>query len=224
MTQSYILVVDDDSRLRRLLRRYLAGNGFCVAEAPNADEAMPLLDLIRFDIIVMDVMMPGTNGHEAARRLRQSGNQTPILMLTAMGDTDSRIQGLECGADDYLAKPFEPRELVLRITNILRRTQTISPSTDIHFGSCSFNVQTGALSRSGQPVALTGLEMSLLRLLTSRLGEAVSRPELRQIMDTDNDRTVDVQVTRLRRKVEDDPAHPLCIQTVRGQGYKLVTN
>jgi len=223
MKHTYILVIDDDSRLRRLLRRYLSENGFSVTEAPSADEARTLLQTLTYDLIVMDVMMPGTDGYEMVRQLRSNGNQTPILMLTAMGDTNYRITGLESGADDYLAKPFEPRELILRINNILRRTYPKQETTDILFGSCIFTPKTGALIRDGHPVALTGLEADLLRILAAQSGHPVSRAKLRTLMDTDNDRTVDVQMTRLRKKIELDGVHPMCIQTVRGQGYMLIT-
>ena len=223
MTQPYILVIDDDPRLRHLLHRFLGENGFSVIEAPSADESRSLLQTLSFDLIVMDVMMPGTNGYDMLRQLRSNGNQTPILMLTAMGDTNNRITGLESGADDYLSKPFEPRELILRINNILRRTRQNQGTHDILFGACIFNPKTGALTREGQPISLTGLEADLLRLLASQAGHPVSRSELRTLMDTDNDRTVDVQMTRLRKKVELDGVHPMCIQTVRGQGYMLIT-
>lgn len=223
MKSAYVLIVDDDKRLRRLIDLYLSENGFCVAEASSANEADPLIDLINFDLIVMDVMMPGKSGIDMVRELRQKGNKTPVLMLTAMGDTDNRIVGLENGADDYLAKPFEPRELVLRINNILKRIRENPAVTDVLFGQCAFNPKTGSLMRDGAPVALTELETNVLRLLVSRAGQAVSRSELQKLMDTQNDRTVDVQITRLRKKVETDGVLPMCIQTVRGQGYRLMT-
>ena len=221
MTHS-ILVVDDDERLRRLLYRYLTENGFQTYEAPSADEALPVIRMVAFDLIIMDVMMPGTNGMDMVRFLREEGNKTPILMLTAMGETDDRISGLEAGADDYLGKPFEPKELLLRINNILKRMAQNKPTDTVLFGECVFDVKTGALTKSGVAIGLTGQEADLLRFLAERAGEAVSRQELRTLMNTDNDRTVDVQVTRLRKKIETDVSHPMCVQTVRGQGYMLV--
>lgn len=221
MTYS-ILIVDDDERLRRLLYRYLTENGFQAYEAPSADEALPIIQMIAFDVIIMDVMMPGTNGMDMVRLLREEGNKTPILMLTAMGGTDDRISGLEAGADDYLGKPFEPRELLLRIHNILKRMSQNKPAEKVMFGDCVFDIKTGGLIKSEVPVSLTGQEADLLRFLAERAGEAVSRQELRTLMNTDNDRTVDVQVTRLRKKIETDVSHPMCLQTVRGQGYMLV--
>ena len=219
---SAILVVDDEERLRRLLYRYLTENAFQAYEAPSADEALPVIRMIAFDLIIMDVMMPGTNGMDMVRLLREEGNKTPILMLTAMGGTDDRISGLEAGADDYLGKPFEPRELLLRIHNILKRVAKNKPADEVLFGECIFDVKTGSLTKAGTAVALTGQEADLLRFLAEHAGEAVSRQELRTLMNTDNDRTVDVQVTRLRKKIETDVSHPMCIQTVRGQGYMLV--
>lgn len=223
MTDAYILVVDDDTRLRRLLGRYLRENGFRVAMAPSADEAAPLIALIQFDLIVMDVMMPGTNGYDMVRRLRAAGDKTPVLMLTAMGTTDDRITGLEAGADDYLGKPFEPRELILRINNILRRVQSTSQGQQVAFGTCVFDTKTGVLTRAGRAVPLTGAETELLRILAAHIGEPVARAELKSLTTTDNDRAVDVLITRVRKKVEPDLEHPVCIQTVRGQGYMLVS-
>lgn len=223
MTDAYILVVDDDTRLRRLLGRYLRENGFRVAMAPSADEAAPLIALIQFDLIVMDVMMPGTNGYDMVRRLRAAGNKTPVLMLTAMGTTDDRITGLEAGADDYLGKPFEPRELILRINNILRRVQSTAQGQQVAFGTCVFDTKTGVLTRVGRAVPLTGAETELLRILAAHVGEPVARAELKSLTTTDNDRAVDVLITRVRKKVEPDLEHPVCIQTVRGQGYMLVS-
>ena len=219
----HILVIDDDQRLRRLLRKYLTANGFWVTDAASADEAMPLVGMLAFDLIVLDLMMPGMTGIDMVQALRRTGNKVPVLMLTAMGDVDHRISGLEAGADDYLSKPFEPRELVLRINGILRRVPDKNQSRIVQFGECSFDVTTGALTRAGEAVALTGLETELLRYLVGRAGQAVTRGELMPLMNTDNDRTVDVQMTRLRKKVESDVARPICIQTVRGQGYRLMT-
>ena len=218
-----ILVVDDDTRLRRLLKRYLSENEFKVLEAPSADEARVLIQTIQFDLIVMDVMMPGTNGMDMVRELRAEHNRTPILMLTAMGDVDDRISGLEAGADDYLAKPFEPRELILRINSILRRSTLEKQTAPMAFGDCVFDIQSGSLTRNGEPVALTGQETDILRFLAERAGQTVSRQELMPLLKTDNDRTVDVQMTRLRKKIEPEGLSPVCIQTVRGQGYRLIT-
>lgn len=218
-----ILVVDDDTRLRRLLKKYLTENGFRVLEAPSADEARELIQTIQFDLIVMDVMMPGTNGQDMVRELRTEHNKTPVLMLTAMGDVDDRISGLEAGADDYLTKPFEPRELILRINSILRRATLEKQVAPVAFGDCVFDIQSGSLTRNEEPIALTGLETDVLRFLAERAGQTVSRQDLMPLLKTDNDRTVDVQMTRLRKKIEPEGLSPVCIQTVRGQGYRLIT-
>lgn len=223
MTTPTVLVIDDDTRLRRLLKKYLSENNFSVIEAPSADDALPLLNLLRPDIVIMDMMMPGTDGCEMTKRLREQGNNLPILMLTAMHDADNRIGGLESGVDDYLCKPFEPRELLLRIHNILRRSAPLSGDIPIRFGVCQFDQKTGLLTKEDSLVPLTGVETNLLRLLIKQANTPVSRDSLMQQMQIDNERTIDVQMTRLRKKVEVDAAYPTCIQTIRGQGYMLVT-
>lgn len=222
-TDSFILVVDDDARLRRLLKKYLSDNGFIISEAANPDEAKELIDLFSFDLIIMDVMMPGMNGMDFTRQLRTDHINTPILMLTAMGDSDNRITGLESGADDYLPKPFEPRELLLRINSILRRISLSKPNEDLYFGAYSYNIKSGILKKNNEMIPLTTTEQELLKALAERAGETVSREELATLLETDNLRSIDVQITRLRKKIEADIKKPLCIQTVRGQGYTLVT-
>lgn len=218
----HILVIDDDTRLRRLLYRYLTDNGFDVSEAADAAQAGRLFSLFAFDLLVMDVMMPGQTGTAFTKELRARGFMTPILMLTAMGQADDRINGLENGADDYLCKPFEPKELLLRIHNLLkRRENTVFQTNVVSFGNCAYDVRRGLLTKDGVPVALTTADQTLLRLLAAKSGETVSREELGQILGTDNLRTIDVQITRLRKKIE-SPDRPACIQTVRGQGYSLI--
>lgn len=221
MAPSHILVIDDDTRLRRLLKKYLTDNGFEVSEASNPYEADDLLDLFVFDLIIMDIMMPQKNGLDYTKELRERDLQTPILMLTAMGDSSNRITGLENGADDYLPKPFEPRELVLRINNILRRVVASRHSDEVYFGSYTYNLTNGTLLQNDRPIILTTAEQELLKALASKAGETISREELGELLKTDNLRTIDVQITRLRKKLETDIKKPLCIQTVRGQGYLL---
>ncbi len=228
----HILVVDDDTRLRELLRRYLSENGFLVSAAKDAAEARRLLAGLEFDMIVLDVMMPGEDGFSLTESLRRT-NPVPILLLTARGEVDDRIAGLERGADDYLSKPFEPRELLLRISTILRRAAMPGVGTGagarqeagtqrIAFGACVFHLSRGELLREDQPVHLTEIETVLLRAMAERGGEAVSREELIQQGGIDgNERAVDVQVTRLRRKIEPNPRAPRYLQTVRGAGYRL---
>ena len=220
---AHILVVDDDERLRRLLSRYLTENGYMVSTAADAMEARSQLQSMEFDLIVLDVMMPGESGIELTKGLRE-GNDVPILLLTAMSDTADRITGLDAGADDYMGKPFEPRELLLRIGSVLRRSVREVPQErpQIRFGRFTFDLERQELSEDGSPIHLTTAEASLLGALVQRAGETLSREELAELTGGDgNLRTVDVQVTRLRKKFEDDPRLPRHLQTVRGRGYVL---
>ena len=221
-SEPHLLVVDDDARLRELLRRYLADSGFRVTTAGDAGAARANLASFAFDLVVLDVMMPGESGLELTRALRQQGN-LPILLLTAMGEPEDRVNGLEQGADDYLAKPFEPRELVLRIKNILQRQRSQeAPGAELRLGACRFDPVRGELFRGGEPVHLTTAEASLLSLLVQRAGEPMSREELAELGQfSGNLRNLDVQITRLRRKIERDPRFPRYLQTVRGTGYVL---
>jgi two-component system, OmpR family, phosphate regulon response regulator OmpR len=220
LSEPHLLVVDDDARLRGLLRRYLSDSGFRVTAAADAGEARSNLASFAFDLVVLDVMMPGESGLELTRALRAEG-RIPVLLLTAMAEPEDRVNGLEQGADDYLSKPFEPRELVLRIRNLLqRRLATEVVSTDIRFGGSRFDVVRGELYRGGDVVHLTAAEAGLLSMLAQKAGQAVSREEL-SISLSGNVRNVDVQMTRLRRKIERDPRFPRYLQTVRGTGYIL---
>lgn len=217
----HILVIDDDTRLRELLRRYLSENGFVVSVASDAAEARRILKGITFDLVVMDVMMPGEDGLSLTQSIRRDSNM-PILLLTARGEVEHRIAGLESGADDYLSKPFEPRELLLRISTILRRSVPPETKSSVQLGDCTFDADRGELWRHGEPVHLTSIEEGLLRSLVLRAGEAVSREDLIKLSSIDgNARTVDVQITRLRRKIEPNPRAPLFLHTVRGHGYML---
>lgn len=223
---SHILVVDDDARLRQLLSRYLSENGYMVSTAADAGEARRQLDSMEFDLIVLDVMMPGETGIELTRGLRQNNN-VPILLLTAMGDTVDRITGLDAGADDYMGKPFEPRELLLRIGSVLRRSVREAPPERVQarFGRFSFDLERQELAENGGPIHLTTAEALLLGVLVGRAGETLSREELAKLAGVEgNLRTVDVQITRLRKKIEDDPRSPRHLQTVRGRGYVLWTD
>jgi two-component system, OmpR family, phosphate regulon response regulator OmpR len=222
---AHILVVDDDARLRDLLRQFLSRHGYHVTTAGHAEAAGEKLGAITFDILVLDVMMPGENGVEFARRLRQSST-VPILLLTAMGETHDRIAGLAAGADDYLVKPFEPDELLLRVRAILRRAPPpASGPAEVRFGEFRFDIAHAVLFQNDTQVRLTAAEASLLAVLAARPGLAISREELlRQSSISGSDRTIDVQVTRLRRKIETDPKLPRYLQTVRGSGYLLRTD
>lgn len=221
----HILVVDDDTRLRELLRRYLAGNGFLVTTARDAAEARAKLEGLAFDLLVLDIMMPGENGLELTEALRRA-NDVPILLLTARGEPDDRIAGLEAGADDYLAKPFQPRELVLRINSILRRQAVrppdAPPPAPLRLGQLVYHPERDELRTGDEVVRLTTAEASLLRVLAAAPGVTFSREELTERSRVaGNARAIDVQVTRLRRKIEPDPGEPRYLQTVRGEGYVL---
>jgi len=218
----HLLVVDDDRRIRLLLSRYLQAEGYRVTTAETAAVARAKLDGLKFDLLILDVMMPGESGFELARALRTS-SMVPILMLTARSEAESRIAGLEIGADDYVAKPFEPRELSLRIANILRhaRPAPAAARESVRFADFVFHLARGELRRGDDVVHLTDREREMLRVLTASPGETVPRLALAGDGGSMNERAVDVQVNRLRRKIERDPANPLILQTVRGVGYRL---
>jgi two-component system phosphate regulon response regulator OmpR len=220
----HLLVVDDDRRIRDLLSRFLAAEGYRVTTADNAAEARAKLHGLHFDLLILDVMMPGESGFDLAKSLRASSS-VPILMLTARDETAMRIEGLQ-SADDYVAKPFEPRELSLRINNILKRAQPAAPAPveSVRFGDFMFHIGRGELKRGEEMVRLTDRERDMLRVLSATPGETVPRLSLAGNDPAANERAVDVQVNRLRRKIERDPANPLFVQTVRGIGYRLVVS
>jgi two-component system phosphate regulon response regulator OmpR len=219
----HLLVVDDDRRIRDLLSRFLLAEGYRVTTAETAAEARIRLEGLRFDLLILDVMMPGETGFELARAIRKT-SAVPILMLTARDEKESRIEGLETGADDYVAKPFEPRELSLRIANILKRAQPVTPAPaeSVRFGQFVFHVARGELRRGDEILRLTDRERDMLRVLCASPGETVPRMALAGNGASLNERAVDVQVNRLRRKIERNPANPLIVQTVRGIGYRLM--
>ncbi len=219
----HLLVVDDDERLRALLQRYLASNGFRVSAAANAADARTLMKSMAFDLLILDVMMPGESGFDLTQSVRASSS-VPILMLTARGEAEDRIQGLERGADDYLPKPFEPRELVLRVSALLRRAAPPARTArgEVSMGDCVYDPERGQLRRKGKPVKLTSSESALLQLFAANVGRSFSRSDLCARLGVALERSIDVQVTRLRRKIEEDPKLPLYLQTVRGIGYVLV--
>jgi two-component system, OmpR family, phosphate regulon response regulator OmpR len=218
----HILLVDDDRRIRELLTVYLKNNGFLVTATSNAADARRALTGLAFDIIVLDIMMPGENGLLFAASLRESGNAVPILMLSARSDSADRIQGLATGSDDYLGKPFEPEELLLRLRNLLRRVQPVaSKASAVRFGEFVFELESGALTKGSEILRLTGREKDILRLLAQSPGVPVARSILQSDGVADDARAIDVQMTRLRQKIETDPTNPQFLQTVRGQGYCL---
>jgi two-component system, OmpR family, phosphate regulon response regulator OmpR len=222
-----ILVVDDDTRLRNLLDKYLSDNGFEVAAAKDAGEAREFLSNKTFDILILDVMMPNENGIELAKSIRQN-SKVPILMLTARGDSEDRISGLEAGADDYMPKPFEPKELLLRINNILKRVIKNSPSAPdsneentCKFGDFVFSFSDSRLKKNGEFIHITESEAKIIAILGKNLGKIISREQLCELCGDIDTRSIDVQITRLRKKLETNPKQPNFLQTARNQGYVL---
>lgn len=232
----HLLIVDDDTRIRTLLQKYLLRNGYLVTAARDAAHARRLLQGLSFDLVVLDVMMPGEDGFSLTRHIRSEGTM-PVLLLTARGEADDRIAGLEAGADDYLAKPFEPRELLLRINAILRRNPQPAPAPIraqvLVMGPLRYDLERGELKRGDASVRLTQTEAAIMRLFCQNPGEVITREALVEHLSRDRaahggmvgqERAVDVQITRLRRKIERDPKVPRYLQTVRGAGYMLVTD
>ncbi len=221
----HVLVVDDDRRLRELLARFLGDHGYRISVARDTTDARAALSVIQFDGMILDVMMPGENGFDFAKSLRTTSD-VPILMLTARSETEDRVRGLEIGVDDYLSKPFEPRELLLRLNNIRRRTTqttiTVETVEQVSFGPFVYHIGRGELRSDGELVKISERERDILTLLATRPGQTVPREEFAAHEDISNERTVDVQINRLRRKIEADPANPTHLQTVRGVGYRLV--
>jgi len=220
---AHILVVDDDDRIRDLLKRFLSREGYRVTAAPDAEAARRLMGTMEFDMAILDVMMPGEDGLSLLSGIRNGvSRETPVLLLTARGEAGDRIEGLKRGADDYLAKPFEPEELALRCAAILRRSHKEAPPEEVEMSGLVFNAARGELKSGDERVRLTDAELQLLTALAARAGEPISREELAQITSAGMERSVDVQVTRLRRKIEPNPKEPIHIQTVRGVGYRLM--
>ena len=227
-TDAHLLIVDDDERIRTLLQKFLIRNGFLVSTARDAAHARKILSGLEFDLIIMDVMMQGEDGISLTRSLREH-LKTPIILLTARGETEDRIQGLEAGADDYLAKPFEPRELLLRVNAILRRAPAAQVQNQgpklLNLGPVRYDVERGEMWQGEGLVRLTATESQLMRIFSEKPGAAVSRAQLVEDLGRSGgqaqERAVDVQITRLRRKIEVDPKQPRYLQTVRGSGYML---
>lgn len=224
---AHILVIDDDLRLRSLLQRYLQENGFAVSVACDAENARKFLKYYRFDLLIVDVMMPNETGIVFLQKLRRESN-VPAIVLTAMGETADRIIGLEVGADDYLAKPFEPKELILRIQNILRRLpeKVMADDNVLKLGNCSYDVQGQKLRHNTEGIIhITPVEQAILSVLGRKVGQVFTRERLSEILGVgQNPRSIDVQITRLRKKIELDSKNPRYLQTVRGKGYMLLTD
>lgn len=225
---AHLLIVDDDERIRTLLQKFLMRHGFLVTSARDAAHARRVLSGLEFDMLILDVMMPGEDGVSLTRSLRETLT-TPILLLTAKGETENRIEGLEAGADDYLAKPFEPKELLLRINAILRRMPEAQPEDTapkvLSLGPIRYDMERGEMWQGEELVRLTATEIQLMKIFSAKPGEALSRAKLVEELGRDRgqaqERAVDVQITRLRRKIEADPKQPRYLQTVRGAGYML---
>jgi two-component system, OmpR family, phosphate regulon response regulator OmpR len=224
LSAHHILVIDDDTRIRELLRDFLVTQSYRVSLAANAAEARAFLQGMTVDLAILDVMMPGETGLSLLADLRKRGKDFPVLMLSALSETDDRINGLSAGSDDYIAKPFDPRELLLRIESLLRRSAKTDAPGIAHFGAFEFNLERGELRRDTEIIRLTTRERDLLRMLAANGGEPLSRQDLAGDIAGETARAVDVQINRLRQKIEDDPANPIYLQTVRGEGYALLVD
>jgi len=217
---AHILVVDDDEGIRSLVKQYLNENNFLVTTSSSAENASEKILIIKFDLIILDVMMPGKSGLDFIRENKKS-IQTPIILLTAKGETNDRVEGLEIGADDYLPKPFEPKELILRIKNILNKTKNDSKKRIIEFDSIKINLNKLLIIKNGNEFKINNTEKTILEKMINDPGKTFSREEIRKLINLDKERSVDVIITRLRKKIEVDPKNPKYLQTLRGAGYVL---
>jgi two-component system phosphate regulon response regulator OmpR len=218
--KAHILVVDDDDGIRNLVKQYLNENNFLVTTAISAEDAVQKINLIKFDLIVLDIMMPGKNGLEFTIENKQKIN-TPIILLTAKGEASERVEGLEVGADDYLAKPFEPKELILRIKNILNKTKSKNIKRVIDFGNITIDLNKHLIFKSDKEFKINNTEKTILEEMVNSPGKTFSREEIGRIINLDKERSIDVIITRLRKKIEIDPKNPKYLQTLRGEGYVL---
>ena len=218
----HILVVDDDNRIRELVKEYLEENGFIVTTAVNAEDAKKKLNIIKFDILILDIMMPGESGLSLTKSIKKN-NTTPVILLTAKGETSERILGLESGADDYLGKPFEPKELLLRIKNILNKTQKLYLPDEILIGKALINLKKLSIKMNNKNIKINPQEKKILEKMLESPGKIFSREDIGKIINISKERTIDVMVTRLRQKIESNPKNPKYLQTIRGSGYALWT-
>ena len=216
----HILVVDDDDRIRELVKEYLEENQFLVTTAKDSQDAKKKLEIIKFDILVLDIMMPGESGLSLTKEVKKN-NPTPIILLTAKGETQERIEGLELGADDYLGKPFEPKELLLRIKNILNKTQTPILAEEIYIGNSLINLKKFNIKMNNRVIKINPQEKKILEKMLGSPGKVFSRDDIGKIINISKERTIDVMVTRLRQKIESNPKKPKYLQTIRGSGYVL---
>ena len=218
--KAHILVVDDDDRIRELLKEYLTEENYLISTSNNAENAKQKIEIIKFDIIILDIMMPGQSGLDLTHSLREKIN-TPIILLTAMGEPNERIEGLEKGADDYLAKPFEPKELVLRIQNILKKTENKIQVNEIEFNEININLKKLVITKKNNSHKINNTEKIILEKMINSPGQTFSREQIGKLIKIDKERSIDVIITRLRKKIEDDPKNPKYLQTIRGAGYVL---
>ena len=218
--KAHILVVDDDDRIRELLKEYLTEENYLISTSNNAENAKQKIEMIKFDIIILDIMMPGQSGLDLTHSLREKIN-TPIILLTAMGEPNERIEGLEKGADDYLAKPFEPKELVLRIQNSLKKTENKIQVNEIEFNEININLKKLVITKKNNSHKINNTEKIILEKMINSPGQTFSREQIGKLIKIDKERSIDVIITRLRKKIEDDPKNPKYLQTIRGAGYVL---
>jgi len=216
----HILVVDDDDRIRELVKEYLEENNFIVTTAINAFDAKKKLDIIKFDILILDIMMPGKSGLSLTEDIKKT-NETPIILLTAKGETVDRIKGLEIGADDYLGKPFEPKELLLRIKNILNKTKKPILPSEVYIGNSIINLKKSLIKMNKKTIKINPQEKKVLQKMLEVPGKVFSREDIGKIINISKERTIDVIITRLRQKIESNPKNPKYLQTIRGSGYAL---
>ena len=218
--KAHILVVDDDDRIRELLKEYLTEENYLISTSNNAENAKQKIEMIKFDIIILDIMMPGQSGLDLTHNLREKIN-TPIILLTAMGEPNDRVEGLEKGADDYLAKPFEPKELVLRIQNILKKTEGKIQVNEIEFNEININLKKLVITKKNNSHKINNTEKIILEKMINSPGQTFSREQIGKLIKIDKERSIDVIITRLRKKIESDPKNPKFLQTIRGSGYVL---
>ena len=218
--KAHILVVDDDDRIRELLKEYLTEENYLISTSNSAENAKQKIEMIKFDIIILDIMMPGQSGLDLTHSIREKIN-TPIILLTAMGEPNERIEGLEKGADDYLSKPFEPKELVLRIQNILKKTESKIQVNEIEFNEININLKKLIITNKNNSHKINNTEKIILEKMINSPGQTFSREQIGKLIKIDKERSIDVIITRLRKKIEDDPKNPKYLQTIRGAGYVL---
>lgn len=221
----HVLVVDDDERILKLLKKFLLKNNFLVSISASPKEALEMIQKFKFDLIVLDVMMPEITGIEFSQKVRKSGSSMPVIMLTALSEPEDRIKGLEAGANDYMSKPFEPRELLLRINNLINTQKAINKANQVvRFGNCKYDLNNKNLTINNDEIKLSSSEHNLLEILIDNMGKPISRDILGDLLGGVNPRSVDVQIVRLRGKIEIDPKNPLFLKTIRNKGYALYAN